>query len=357
MQHKQQIEKWFETKKKLHFQSDLQILKEYLVVTDQNIANTIYFSSDYEFSYFDLSEIDCKKIKVRPENVFKINFELVIKKLKKYFPDTKIIINFEAPSENDTLIKKYNCTYKHDICLKLINKNNESYDIALEYFELIHDRIKDNDKEISSKVILDGYYVYHEASNNYNDYMKETIYYILMSICTIEDNPYKLSKINFFNNYKNIRTLESDTEKFNNIMKWKQENIINLYDFFKKAHPINQETSKKFTFDEFLEYLEDNEVNIEFVDDKYNCEYKYITEIITVVDSNCSIDILRYKKIYTKTMDVLIDSQKQMIKWIKQMNNFRKLIPKYLDSFLRVHIQNYRCFDTQNKVICNLQHK
>ena len=33
---------------------------------------------------------------------FKSNSRL---KLKKYFPDIKIIINFEAPSENDTLIK------------------------------------------------------------------------------------------------------------------------------------------------------------------------------------------------------------------------------------------------------------
>ena len=46
-----------------------------------------------------------------------------------------------------------------------------------------------------------------------------------------------------------------------------------------------------------------------------------------------------------------------MIKWIKRMNNSRKLVPQYLDSFLRVHIQNYRYTDTQFKALNNLQNK
>lgn len=357
MQHNEQIEKWFETKKKLHSQSDLQILKEYLVDTDQNIATEVYFSSDYEFSYFDLSEMNCKKINVRPENVFKINFDMIVKKLKKYFPETKIIISFEAPSENDMLIKKYNCTYKHDVCIKLVNKNNETYDIALEYFEYIHDRIKDDDKDISSKVILDGYYVYQETDNNFNEYMKETIYNIMISICAVEDNPYTLSKINFFNNYKNIRSLKTDTVIFNNIMKWKKENSVNLYEFFKESQITNLETNKKFKFDEFIEYLEEKELVINFIDDKYNCEYNYITDIIMIIDTDCSQKIYSYRKIYIRSMEILFESQKQIIKYIKQMNKYKKLIPQYIDSFLRVHIQNYRYTDTQNKVISNLQHK
>ncbi len=358
MQHKEQIERWFETKKKLHLQSDLKILKEYVVVTDQNIANTIYFSSDYEFSYFDLSEIDCNKIKVRPENIFKINFEMIVKKLKKYFPDTKIIINFESPSENDLLIKKYNCTYKHDACIKLVNKDNETYDIALEYFEYVHDRIKDDDKDISSKVILDGYYVYHEASNNYNDYMKETIYNIMISICAIEDNPYTLSKVNFFNNYKNIKSLKTDTQMFNEIIGWKKSNYVNFEKLFNNLMLRNPNTEEEFEIEEFVDYIKDKyKVKIEFTNNTYYCNYISIVDMIVQINTDYSPKIYSYRKIYSRTMDILIDSQKQMIKWIKQMNNFRKLIPQYLDSFLRVRIQNYRYSDTQNKVISNLQHK
>jgi hypothetical protein len=283
---------------------------------------------------------------------------MIVKKLKKYFSDTKIIINFESPSENDMLIKKYNCTYKHDACIKLVNKDNETYDIALEYFEYVHDRIKDDDKDISSKVILDGYYVYHEASNNYNDYMKETIYNIMISICAIEDNPYTLSKVNFFNNYKNIRSLKTDTIKFNNIMKWKKNNIFNFKKLFEIFVITNPETGEEFEFEDFIKHINDKfKINIEFKDEDYNCEYKYFVDLIIQVDTTYSPNIYSYRKIYARTMDILIDSQKQMIKWIKQMNNFRKLIPQYLDSFLRVHIQNYRYSDTQNKVISNLQHK
>lgn len=352
----EQINKWFESKKKLHLLADIVTLKKYVVTTEENFANEIHFSSDYEFRYFDLDQMDCKKIKTRPENIFKINFHMIGKKLRKYFPKTKIDVNFEASSENDTLIKKNSCTYKHDVCIKLTNQDNETYDIGLEYFEFIHDRIKDDDKEISSKVILDGYYVYNESNKNYNEYMRETIYNIMISICTIEDDPYILSKINFFNNYKNIRSLSGDTIKFNNIMKWKRENIINLYDFFKESRPSNLETGKIFTFEEFIEFLNEKNINIEFIN-KSNCEYKYICDIIMVMDTDCSQQIYSYKKIYTRTMDVLIDSQKQMIKWIKRMNNSRKLIPQYLDSFLRVHIQNYRYTDTQFKALNTLQNK
>jgi hypothetical protein len=338
--------------------ADIITLKKYVVTTEENFANEIHFSSDYEFQYFDLDQMDCKKIKTRPENIFKINFHMIGKKLRKYFPKTKININFEASSENDTLIKKNSCTYKHDVCIKLTNQDNETYDIGLEYFEFIHDRIKDDDKEISSKVILDGYYVYHESSNNFNEYMRETIYNIMITICTIEDDPYILSKINFFNNYKNIRSLKSDTVKFNNIMKWKRENIFNFKKIFEIFVISNPDTGLEYEFEEFIKHIDEKfKININFLDDKSNCEYKYFVDLIVQVDASYSSNILTYRKIYTRTMDVLIDSQKQMIKWIKQMNNSRKLIPQYLDSFLRVHIQNYRYTDTQFKALNTLQNK
>lgn len=354
----QEIIKWYETKKKLYTVSDLAILKKYVIKTEQNIAKTINFSSDYEFKYFDLDLMDCEKIKVRPENIFKINFQMIVKKLQQYFLNCKIEINFEASSDNDFLLKKNNCTYKHDICIKVTNNlDNESYDIGLEYFEFIHDRIKDDDKEISSRLILDGYYVYNESSKQYNEFMKETIYNIMITICALTDDPYTLSKINYFANYKNIRSLKADTEIFNKIINWKKTNTGDFKKLFDNFMIINPENGKEFEFNEFIEHIENNfNIVIKFTNET-NCEYKYFVDFIVQVNTDYSQHIYSYRKIYARTMEILIETQKQMIKWIKQMNNSRKLVPKYIDSFLRVHIQNYRYTDTQKKALNNLTKK
>lgn len=73
------IEKWYINKTKLYKLKDIKKLQKYLIKTDQNISATINFSLDYKFDYFDLDEIDCKKINVRPENIFKINLYRTVK--------------------------------------------------------------------------------------------------------------------------------------------------------------------------------------------------------------------------------------------------------------------------------------
>ena len=171
---KSKINLWYTNKTKLYKIDELQYLLKYIVKTDENIYYTINYSIDYKFSYLDLEKINCKKINVRPENIFKINFSSVITNMKKYFKNIEIKILFESPSENDILIKKTKYTYKHDVYIKISNELS-FYDIGLEYFEIKHDRIKDNDKEISSKINLDGYYIYNEKDNSYNKFMKETI--------------------------------------------------------------------------------------------------------------------------------------------------------------------------------------
>ena len=346
-------------KNKLNNLTDLSNLKKYLIKIVKTIpTSTIQFSSDFEFTYFNLNEIDYEKIKVRPENIFKLNLNLIIKILQKYFPDTIFEINFEAPGENDLIIKKTNCTFKHDTYIKVISKDNDDYyDIGLEYFETVHDRIKDNDKDISSKLNLGSYYIYKEETHDYNNFMKEVIYNIMIGACALNDDPYTLSKINYFKNYKHIKSLKTDTQLFSNIINWKKFNKLNLNKLFDELLLINPETGIKFKFNDFLEYMNDNDINIEFINDNYDCEYKYLVEIIIKINSECSRRLTTYKTIYTRTMDILFNSQKELIEWIKKTNNIKKLIPDYLESFLRNHIQNYRRKHTQLKVFENLKEK
>ena len=358
------VEDWFNTNKKLKNISDIKKLEKYIVnqindnILSDSLINSLKFSSDYEFTYYDLDKIDCDKIKVRPENIFKLNFLIIIKILEKYFKNIKFKISFEAAGENDKSIKKPSATFKHDIYIIIFDDDDNYYDFGLEYFETIHDRIKDDDKELSSLVNLDSYFYYEEKSKNYNIFMQETIHSIITSICSLIDEPYILSKINYFNNYKNSKTLKIDTELFNQIINWKKNDLVDFEKFFNDLQPKNQLTDKFFSINEFLEFI-NNEYNIDinFVNDNFLCDYKYFINVIVLVDNNCSDKIQHYLKIYTRTMDILINSQKQIISFIKKTNNNKKFIPRYLQNFLRLHIQNYKCVQTQQKTLKILQNK
>jgi hypothetical protein len=353
------IETWYTKNTKLYKIESINELKVYLVNLnkDVDIASAIQFSSDYEFKYFDLVKINCKDIKIRAENIFKLNFLMIVKALNKYFKNSNvnIEIQYEVPGENDKLIKKYNSTFKHDAYIKISNNNNY-YDIGLEYFEPHHDRIKDNDKLISSIVNLNGYYVYEEKKNNYNDFMHETIHNLLTCICALNHDPYTLAKINYFKNYKETKTLKKDTEFFNNIIKWKKDNFVDLKSFFNKIRPKNQETEERFEYDEFLEYLEEiYNIKIELIDNY--CSYENIVKIIIKLDYRISTIINDYKEIYQRAMQILFDSQEQIINFIEKSNIKIKSIPMYINYFLMNHIQNYISENILSSVLQNLLSK
>jgi hypothetical protein len=100
---------------------------------------------------------------------------------------------------------------------------------------------------------------------------------------------------------------------------------------------------------EFIEYLEEHDIIIKFINN-YECEYKYFIDIIINVDNNISTIIYDYKKIYTRTMDILLESQKQIISFIKKTSNYKKLIPKWFDNTLNLHIQNYKSKHTLSNI-------
>ena len=350
----EQIEKWYKAKTKIYNIEDIKYLQKYLVKTDQNISHVERFSSDYKFDYFSLDEMNCKKIKVRPENIFKINLYRIMVQLRTYFSDINLEIFFETSGENDKMIKKDNCTFKHDVYIKLHGPNS-FYDIGLEYFETKHDRIKDNDKDISSKINLDVYRIYNEKDNKYIEFMKEIIYSLFLGICTLNDNPYMLAKINYFKNSNDIKLkkLQKDTDIFNTIIKYMKANVFNLKNFFEDAVLTNPDTEEEFELDKFIEYLMDNfRIKIIFLNSNYDCEYKYFVNIIMNIGVECSDIISSYRNIYSKTMEILFESEREILNWMKEANKSRRLVPKYLDYFLLNHVQNYKCQHTLEKV-CN----
>jgi hypothetical protein len=338
------INEWFKKHTKLKTLSELQILRNYLYCEKKYIKDKkIKFSSDFEFKYYEYNK-PLNINNIRPESIFKLNWYYIIKKIKKLFKDDniKIKINYECPSKIDKQLKQNaKMCYQHDIYITIQNENL-SFDCALEYFEKGSHNIKiDNDKEICSSQYVNIYSVYYDKNNLYN-YMKDIIHQILILVCAAINDPYKLSKINFFSNHTNNITLKKDTELFNKIILFKKNKKFHFESFFNNLNPKNEETGDFFEFEEFIEFLEDT-YNIKIILDKDGfCLYKLFSKIIISLDQQVnSPDIFGYKKIYQDAMDILFDSQQQIIDFIKKFNDRRENLISFIDFYLLNHVHQY----------------
>lgn len=343
------IIKWFINKTKLYKIEDIKKLGKYLS-TIEKTKEKISFSSDYEFSYYNY---DANK--VRPENIFKVIWYRIISQMEKYFPNIEIDIKFEASSNIDRELKDINATYKHDIYITISYKEiyDEIYDCAIEYFEKKHNRIIDHDKEIRSRVIIDNYCVYKE-NDDMLSFMKNTIHKLLFMVCAVQKDAYTLSKILFFSEFKDTKKIKQKTSILNKILKYKKNYSFNFDDLFNSLELINPETEEKFTKEEFLEYLIDKfDIEIK-LDENNNCDFKYFGKIIMYLDINLSNNLNFYKNIYDTTMNLLFKSGMLISDYVIEINQRKNLLPKFIDSFLCKHFQNYKCKFTKQKVIENL---
>ena len=337
------INEWFKKNTKLKTIPELKTLRNYINDEKKYIKKkNIRFSSDFEFKYYEYNK-PLNINNIRPESIFKLNWYYIIKKIKQLFENDniKIKINYECPSKIDRQLKQESkICYQHDVYIT-INNSNLSFDCALEYFEKGSHNIKiDNDKEICSSQYVNIYSVYYEKDDLYN-YMKDIIHQILILICAALNDPYKLAKINFFSNHNNKNTIKRDTELFNKIIYFKENNKFHFESFFNTINPKN-ESGDFFELDDFIEFLDDNyNIKINLDKDGY-CVYKLFSKIIINVDQQVDApDILGYKKIYQDAMDILFDSQQQIIDFIKNFNERKDNLINYVNFFLLNHIHQF----------------
>ena len=116
-----------------------------------------------------------------------------------------------------------------------------------------------------------------------------------MLICTANNDPYSLAKINFFNNYNENKTLKRYTDKFNKILKYKKNNNFDLENLFEELDPKKSDSGEYFEYDEFIDFLMDA-YNITI--DTHNINsYNLFADIIINIDNRIdSPDISTYKK-------------------------------------------------------------
>ena len=349
------INKWFYDNTKLYERPDLEYLNEYISENPYEIKK-ISISNDYKFNYIS-SHIK----NIRFENIFKLNWMIICDTLKDLFPKVNILCEFEKSTFIDSEIQKGNATFKHDIYISISNQNNDRmYDCVIEYFEEKSHKRKsiDCDKELYVQQMADYYIVYREESNSLDNFYLNTIHKVLLLICACSNDHYTLSKVNFFkNNMDDQKIIKTKTEYFNNIIKYHKKNHFNFEEFFIELNPINLETEDEFEIQEFIEYFNDNYKIMIKPDKKGYCGYSIFESIILFSDIKMSDRLEKYKRIYSEAMTIMINSQKEIIHHINEVNNKKRNLPEFLDTFIRNHLQNYRKPFTLRKAFDNLNKK
>lgn len=345
---KKYVKDWNLKNSKLTDNESLQILEDYLQIYDKDYyVKKINIAGQYDFEY-----IKCKENNIRQENIFKLNFYNIVQKLNEYFSNVKILIEFEVATTVDSILKKPNCTYKHDVLIKIQpNKdevdNDEIFEVVLEYFEKIHNKFNDDDKKIATNLFSDAYFVFSEKNDNMEDFIIDAIYRIIELICVCTNNKYDLSKILYFHKNNRDKTILLKEykyfEKMLEIIKNEKFDLKKLYD---EIQPINPDTGDDFNFKEFIKFIEenyneDNKFNFNNVNNIYPSEI--FEKLILYLNSDISDERLkRYKHIYIKAVNTLFIASTRILEIIKEQRKKRLQLPDFVKNIQKFHINNLK---------------
>jgi len=185
--------------------------------------------------------------------------------------------------------------------------------------------------------------VYEEKDKKYNEFMKKAIYEIFLNICCVLNDKYILTKIIYFQNYVQNKTIKRDTSMFNQILDWKKNNKLNLEYLVEKFAMINPDNNKPLdNCKKFIKYFENN-YDIKIILDNNNyCKFNYFIEIINKINDDLCPIIYDYRKTFTNMMNIMLDASDKIIIMSNEKSRLIKHnFPAYLDN-LPIHIQNWK---------------
>jgi hypothetical protein len=333
------VKHWNKKNTKITNSNDLEILEYYLKNNDNIETKEIEITDDYKFNYIIYNDDN-----IRQENIFKLNLLNIVDKIKTYFQNVDIDIFFEKYTWADKEIKLTKAVYKHDAIINIKNKDldednekSETFEIVLEYFEKVHNRFSDGDKNISAIQTSDEYIVLHEKNDDIKEFYTNTIYSLIKFICASTDDKYELSKILYYKNIskkKNISYLNYGY--FSKIIDYKKNKTFNIEEFY------NELKIKNFNFNEFVEFVEE-EYELE-LDNENNCDSKYFDKLIIYINNNDikSSFLDKYKDVYINVLNMLNDASNEIIKLMKIIRTKRFQLPTYIKNLLKYHKDNLK---------------
>jgi len=285
------------------------------------------------------------------KDLFKFNMFVLVNQLRTYFSDADINISFDKPNRNETLIKDYDDTHTHNVYIDM-SYNEKYYDCGFDFLEKTF-HVNEN-KYISAQVNLDVYKLFDEDVDNYNDYLENCIYRLLILLCSLFKNEYTLAEILFAKANADDKNIKRQSAIFRKILYEYKNNKFNLRDWYDEIIPINLETGENQSWEEFIEFLNCILIEINYVD--INCiQYSDFEKIILEISSDISPKIQFYKMMYIQCNRTLMLSLKTINELIDQISKTKKYIPQYINNFLTNDLLKYHDKEILESVYENLK--
>lgn len=309
-----------------------------------------YINGDKLFKLMETKSIE--KENLRYIDILKYNYNQIFLQIAEYFPDIKINKFNNCPCANELVNFEIESCYQYDIYLVLA-QGNKTYEYGFDFFDSLNDCPQN--KYEHSKTLLDNYEYFLAEDLNSNEDVKyclnETLFKLMIAICTIKDDEYKLAEILFVKiNKDNMseKILLKELGYFLKIINWKKLDLIVLEDLYDNLELKNIE--ERITIKEFKKIIKTicDDCEIKFDVKQKDISFE-IFELFLLNDNGLSSrNLMFYKTSYQKSMSILMQSLKLIIQLTKEMNMRKKFVSRYIQ-----YIIEFKLCDYKNKNILN----
>jgi hypothetical protein len=343
MEHKELILDLYRKNTKIKDIPTLIKTSNYLIKSNYNDTTIIKYGKKH-FKLRNINLKSLKTLKVRPETIFKIDIYRIKKTLLELFNNIVIQVVYEETSQIQKELHKQKNYYKHDAIL-IMSNGNKTYEIGIEYNEQkSHNNTRqinnDNSREINSLMFLDLFFTYNESENNYEFFMNDLCYYLIIIGCTLKNDKYLLAKLLYLRNNNNVTKICEDD--FVMFLQWKQSNNIKLEELYDSIKPKN-DNNEEYSCEEYIEHLQDD-FDLEIINDK--CDYNTLTIILNSENNDCSQKLCDYRKMIITVANKLTDASDIIMDLMTKINKKTNS----LITFLHENIKNLHLLKNENLV-------
>lgn len=331
-------------------------LKNFTLVDQDKFTKKIIFGKNFEFNYLDFSNLIYQNDNFISKDIFKFNIYLIISQFKNMFKtNVEIRINFDSPCKNQILMFEFDKTDKHDIYIQFLGSNGKYSDCALDFVEKTFDINKA--KYVNSIVNLNLYRCFEEDIDNYDKFIENVIYRLLILLCNITKDEYMMAEILFAKTNSTHKNIKKELEIFRKIIYSKKSNKFNLYEWWEEIIPTDIITGEDLEFNDFVKIIEADigKINFEYNSNHHIISYTLFQKIMLNINSKLSKKINDYKNIYIQSIDMLMEALRTINELVDEINKSKNYIPEYVNNLLSKDIIYYNNKDVLDKTYDDLK--
>ena len=335
-------------------------------------TDNIYYGTGIEFQpYYTLEQFENTSITtvdskpISQKYIIQLNICNFINGINQYIKSNgldeqiEIEVVFNGYSDNEfKMFDRIKKIKEYDLVIKIFsNKEHKCFEIGFDYsdygrFEYIPsnklnelDESDESDEpnksfdefyesarfnELSSTVNMDNYYFYCPEETKFKEFFEKFTFETLVIFFAFLNDKYSLAKIIYHKTTQITKITKKESEHLSRILHYMKEGQFDFELFYNKLDYVDKK-GKIMSMEKFIGYLEENfDLKIIFEPGTTLCDTKYFGQIINVLDINSSNIILLYRKLYTRSLNLLVEASDEIIRLTNKNNQTKDKFAEYI---------------------------